>query len=86
MGKLFQVNILTPERKVFAGEVVSLVVPAALGYLGILADHAPLAAGLKAGKIIFRGNTGEPTVLYNKDRGFLEAAGNKVTILLDSVA
>ncbi|MDD2679739.1 MAG: ATP synthase F1 subunit epsilon [Candidatus Omnitrophica bacterium] len=84
MAKLFHVNILTPEKKVFAGEVVSLIVPAALGYLGILAGHAPLAANLKAGKIILRENSGEQTVLYNKDRGFLEAAENKVTILLDS--
>ena len=84
MGKPFHVNILTPEKNIFEGEIVSLIVPAALGYLGILADHAPLAASLKAGKIIFRGNTGEQTVLYSKDRGFLEVAKNKVTVLLDS--
>ena len=84
MEKPFHINILTPERKVFEGEIVSLVVPAALGYLGILADHAPLAASLKAGKIIFKGKSGEQTVLYNKDRGFLEVAANKVTVLLDS--
>ncbi|MDD5196055.1 MAG: ATP synthase F1 subunit epsilon [Candidatus Omnitrophota bacterium] len=84
MEKSFRVNILTPEKNIFEGEIVSLIVPAALGYLGILADHAPLAASLKAGKIIFRGNTGEQTVLYNKNRGFLEVAENKVTVLLDS--
>jgi F0F1-type ATP synthase epsilon subunit len=43
-----------------------------------------LAASLKAGKIIFKGKSGEQTVLYNKDRGFLEVAANKVTVLLDS--
>ena len=85
MGKLFQVNILTPEKKVFAGEVTSLVVPAALGYLGILADHAPLIANLTAGKIIFKKEAGTQAVIYNKGKGFLEVLKNKVTLLLDSV-
>ncbi|MFA4989653.1 MAG: ATP synthase F1 subunit epsilon [Candidatus Omnitrophota bacterium] len=84
MEKPFHVNILTPEKNIFEGEIVSLIVPAALGYLGILADHAPLAASLQAGKIIFKGEAGEPTVLYSKDRGFLEVAENKVSVLLDS--
>lgn len=84
MEKPFHVNILTPEKKVFEGEIVSLIVPAALGYLGILADHAPLAASLKAGKIIFREKAGGKTILDSKGRGFLEVSDNKVSVLLDS--
>jgi len=85
MEKQFRVNILTPENKVFAGDIVSLIVPAALGYLGILADHAPIVASLQPGKIIFRENSGSPAIVYNKEQGFLEAGDNQVTLLLDSV-
>jgi len=84
MEKQFQVNILTPQNKVFEGEAVSLIVPAALGYLGVLADHAPLVANLIPGKIICRENQGAQTIINNSGKGFIEVAENKATILLDS--
>lgn len=83
MEKLFHVNILTPEKKVFEGDVVSLVVPAALGYLGVLADHAPLIATLAPGKIIYRDSHSSQIVISNKGKGFIEVFKNKATILLD---
>lgn len=85
MEKQFHVKILTPENRVFEGEVVSLVVPAALGYLGVLAGHAPLIAGLMPGKIIVRQGPGLPQVIRNKGKGFLEVIDNQATLLLDSV-
>ncbi len=84
MAKQFHVNILTPEKKIFEGEAVSLIVPAALGYLGVLADHAPLFATLTAGKIIFKEAGRAQTVVQNPGKGFLEVLKNRVTILLDS--
>lgn len=85
MEKQFQVDILTPQGKVFEGKVTSLVVPAALGYLGVLANHAPLVANLKLGRISFREVTGRRRTIYNKGKGFMEVARNKVTLLLDSI-
>ena len=38
----FEVKILTPERAVFADKATHLLAPGAMGYLGILAHHAPL--------------------------------------------
>ncbi len=84
MEKAFHVRILTPGSKIFEGEVVSLIVPAALGYLGVLANHAPLIASLTPGNIIFRAGSGKQTVISNKEKGYLEVAQNKVTMLLDS--
>ena len=83
MGKLFHVNILTPENKIFEGDVVSLIVPAALGYLGVLADHAPLIATLTPGKIIYRDSHSSQVVISNKGKGFIEVCNNKATILLN---
>ena len=42
--KNFRLQILTPDRSVFDGEVSSLNFPSADGWLGVLADHAPLMA------------------------------------------
>jgi F-type H+-transporting ATPase subunit epsilon len=80
----FSVSILTAEKKIYEGEAVSLVVPAALGFMGILADHAPYLSMLTAGKIVLRKTEeGEPVIFYSKGKGFLEILKNKVTMLLD---
>lgn len=85
MEKPFQVKILTPEQKIFEGEVVSLIVPAELGYLGVLANHAPLVANLVPGKIIYRDAQAAGTLIHNNGKGVLEVASNKATILLDAI-
>lgn len=86
MEKQFQVDILTPEGKIFERKITSLVVPAALGYLGVLADHAPLVANLMPGKISFREGAGNWKAIYNKGKGFIEVARNKTTLLLEVVS
>lgn len=86
MEKPFQLNILTPQNKVFSGEVVSLIVPAALGYLGVLANHAPLIANLVPGKIIYRESQGGQAIIHNGGKGFIEVAENEATILLDVIS
>ena len=85
MHKTFKLDIMTPEVAVFKGEVYSLIAPAALGYLGILAEHAPIVTNLNAGKIIIKENSGQETVIHNKGKGFLEARNNKAVMLLDSI-
>jgi len=81
----FNVDILTPQEKIFEGTAFSLIVPAALGYLGILANHAPLLASLRPGKIIYQEKQGRQSVIYNKGKGFIEVLDNKATILLEAV-
>ncbi|MBU1726608.1 MAG: hypothetical protein KJ880_03155 [Candidatus Omnitrophica bacterium] len=86
MAKLYGIHILTQEKTVFKGEISSLVVPAELGFLGVLADHAPLVAMLKPGKITLKSGAQSPVEIQSAGAGFLEVRKNNVTILLDSVA
>jgi F-type H+-transporting ATPase subunit epsilon len=83
MAKEFHLTVLSPTKSLYNGKVVSLVAPAALGYLGILADHAPLIAGLKKGKIMIKESSGGDVLLETQTRGFLEVKNNNVTIILD---
>jgi len=85
MTKLFKVNIITPEKTVYAGEVISLIAPGELGYLGILANHAPLITNLVAGKIILKDNTGNPTTINSPGKGFLEVRENNANLILDRI-
>ena len=85
MAALFHVNITLPDKVAYDGEASSLIVPAALGYLGVLAHHAPIIAQLKPGKITLRDSHDKTTNFNLKTNGFLEFSDNKATIILDSL-
>ena len=84
MEKLFQVSIVTPDKVVYEGEISSLIAPGEAGYLGILADHAPLVASLVSGKITMKESSGSVKIIESKEKGFLEVMKNRATILLDN--
>jgi F-type H+-transporting ATPase subunit epsilon len=84
MEKTFPLAILTPEKKIFDGPIVSLIVPAELGYLGVLANHAPLIASLKTGRIIIR-TTRATTVFENLAKGFLEVGRERTSIVIENI-
>ena len=86
MEKQFKLSIITPERSVYQGDVFSLVAPAQLGYLGVLANHAPLIANLVAGRVIFRESSGKQQVINSLGKGFLEVIDNNATLLLDDLS
>ena len=77
-----RLDIVTPEKKVFTGDVNFVVVPGELGELGFLPNHAPLMSGLKIGlvRVQQEGKTFKVAV----GGGFVEVRGNKVTILADT--
>jgi F-type H+-transporting ATPase subunit epsilon len=76
------VDILTPERNVLQAQVDSVVVPAADGELGILAQHAPLVAELQPGEIRLR--TGNDTLLFAVSGGFVEVQNNHVVVMAET--
>ena len=84
--KTFDLEILTPSRTVFTGPVASLVAPGALGYLGVLANHAPLVTTLAPGRIVYRNPQGHATTLQSTGSGLLEVFRNRVTLLADEIA
>jgi F-type H+-transporting ATPase subunit epsilon len=83
MSKLFDLTIVEPEKVLYEGQASSLIARSAEGYLGVLADHAPLAANLVTGKIILTDETGKTFNFYCQGTGFMEVAENEVTILLN---
>lgn len=79
MKKIF-LEIVTPEKVLFQGEVEEILVPGSEGELGILPDHIPLISTLKPGelKIKKEGNWDYFAVLG----GFVEVRpGSKVFVL-----
>ncbi|HTN05929.1 ATP synthase F1 subunit epsilon [Agriterribacter sp.] len=78
-----ELEILTPERKLFSGEVYGIQLPGINGSFEILNKHAPLISALGTGKIkVLKDKTGN-SVLYNINGGFAEVLNNKVAVLVE---
>jgi len=84
MAAIFHVNISTPDKLIFDGNIRSLVAPAQKGYLGILANHAPIIAALVPGKISIRDVSGETRAFNSTGNGFMEVSKNNAILVLDS--
>ncbi|QHT70587.1 ATP synthase F1 subunit epsilon [Rhodocytophaga rosea] len=76
-------EIITPDQKVFAGEVVSATFPGAKGSFQVLNNHAPLISLLEKGKITIRTTQGEQSIVV--DGGMVEVLNNKIIVLAESV-
>ena len=79
----FQLEVITPDRTVFAGEVTSLVAPAAEGYLGVLANHAPLITSLGVGEARATAADGAE-IFFAVTGGFLQVCDNRAILLADA--
>jgi len=83
MGPSFRLQIITQDAIEYDGQATSLVAPGELGYLGILANHAPLITTLVPGKITATEPSGNKFTLKSTGNGFLEVSKNTATMLLD---
>ena len=81
----FRLAILTPDREWFAGAVESVTAPGQDGEFGVLANHMPLVAGLKAGVLHVRAPGGE-TRWFAVDGGVLGIDSRGARVLTDRVA
>jgi F-type H+-transporting ATPase subunit epsilon len=81
---LFNLSIVTPEKVFYKAPIESLVVPGTEGYLGVLANHAPLMTALMPGKIEFT-DAEEKIHTLAVSGGFLEVSKNEATLLADAV-
>ncbi|GAB4325463.1 MAG: F0F1 ATP synthase subunit epsilon [Candidatus Zixiibacteriota bacterium] len=80
----FHLSIVTPAETVLDEEVESIVVPGAKGYLGVLANHAPLITPLQPGKMTIRKSGESDETVMAISGGFLEVANNVATVLADA--
>lgn len=74
-------TLVSPEKVLLEKEVASVTLPAILGEMTILENHAPLISGLKKGKIKIVDKEGKE-FFYEIERGVVEVSENKVTVLI----
>ena len=79
-----QLEILTPEKKIFEGEVTIATFPGADGSFQVMDNHAPLISLLKEGEVEYKGQDGTKSISITG--GVVEVLKNKVILLADGVA
>ena len=79
-----KVEIITPDYKVFEGEIKSIRVPGKKGSFQVLKDHAPIISTLENGPVIIVDMAGKETV-YEINGGVIEVRMNKIILLAESV-
>ncbi len=77
-----QLEILTPEHKVYSGNVYGIQLPGIEGSFEILEKHAPMIATLGKGKMKILKDKNN-TELYEITSGFVEVLNNKATVLIE---
>ena len=77
-------EILTPDKKVYEGEVSSVTVPGTSGSFDILNNHAPIISTLEDGKVIVRGS-GKGEERFIIKGGVVELSDNKIIVLAEGV-
>ena len=75
-------EILTPDKKIFRGDVYGVQLPGISGVFEVLDKHAPIVSALKAGKLKILKDK-NATALYTIQGGFVEVINNKATVLVE---
>jgi F-type H+-transporting ATPase subunit epsilon len=83
-------EILTPEKKLYSGEVYGVQMPGVSGSFEVLDRHAPLVSALKAGRVkvlkdkAALSSTAQAHVtFFDIQGGFVEVLDNKCTLLAE---
>jgi len=75
-------EILTPERKIFSGDVYGVVLPGISGLFEVLDKHAPMVSALQEGKLKILKDKSSSSA-YTIQGGFVEVLNNKTTVLVE---
>jgi F-type H+-transporting ATPase subunit epsilon len=73
-------EIITPEKTLFSGEVESVQLPGTAGLFEILNNHAPLISTLDSGRVRVRAEGKDE--FFAVQGGFVEVLKNKVVVLV----
>ncbi|MDA3822399.1 MAG: ATP synthase F1 subunit epsilon [Bacteroidales bacterium] len=76
-------EIISPDKKLYSGEIISIQVPGSKGSFEILKSHAPIISTLEKGTINILTVDGKKTT-FEIDGGVIEAKKNKIIVLAEN--
>jgi len=81
--KNFELEIVTPTKVVFKGDVISFSAPGVMGGFQVLFNHAPMLAEIGIGEVKLQKSDGNE-IRYTTSGGFVNVMNNHVTMLAES--
>ena len=72
-----KLSIVSPEKTLYSGDVVSVAVPGTKGRFEVLDNHAPIISSLQAGQLTYKG---DEEVTLDISGGIINVADNQVSI------
>ena len=75
-------EVITPEEKVFAGDVKSVLLPGAEGSFQILNNHSPIVSTLKKGNVVVVDANNESKEI-EVNGGVVEVNSNHIIVLAE---
>lgn len=81
MEKL-HLTVISPQERVFEGDVSGVTLPGTLGAFTILPQHAPIISSLEKGIISFSAIGESEAREVEIDGGFVEMSDDKVTVCI----
>ena len=79
-----KLEIITPDKRVYEGDIKSIRVPGKKGSFQVLKDHAPIISTLEKGPVIMTDQAGAE-IRYEIEGGVIEVKANKIILLAESV-
>jgi F-type H+-transporting ATPase subunit epsilon len=79
-----KIEIITPDKKIFDGEIKSVRVPGKRGSFQVLKDHAPIISTLDSGLVRMVDQL-DKEIIYEITGGVIEVKSNKIILLADSI-
>lgn len=77
-------DIITPDKKVFSGDIKLIKVPGLNGSFEVMANHAPIISTLSEGEVKVITAEGEEN-FYKVSGGIIEVLKNNVSVLIESI-
>lgn len=77
-----KLEIITPEKKLFEGNISSITVPGSRGTFMVLHNHAPLISTLDKGKITIVTDNNQSEII-DIEGGIIEVHRNNIIVLAD---
>ncbi len=78
-----KLQVITPDKLAYEGEVTAVTVPGSAGSFQILKDHAAIVSTLEDGKVIIKSGNGEEVI--NIKGGVVEVKDNNIIVLAEGI-
>jgi len=79
---MLHLEIISPEKLLFAGDIIIVQLPGTLGSFEIMENHAPIISTLTKGKIKVK-ETNNTITYFEISGGLIEASNNEINVLVE---